>query len=178
MTRFSFIAVLLAAGLMLSLSVYGLADGEESAGTAVDETDVGEIHAQIEGALKAVPWEEIGRQLADVQSSLDGIDPDAIRAEVEAAMAGLDIERIHADARAALEDVDWDAIQRDIEAAHAEIETMDLEDVRADVLEAMEEIDWDEIHRTLEQAKGLAAEELEALNELLEAFETGSSGVI
>ncbi len=136
-TKRNFLAALLASGLILSLSVYGLSEGEEPAdpqAVAFGEIDVEEIHAQVERALEAVPWEEISRQLAGARGVLDDVDPEAIRAEVEAALAGLDAEEIHAEAREALEDVDWDEIRRDIEAGRSEIETMDLEGVRADVL--------------------------------------------
>ncbi len=182
-TKLKFAAALLAGSLILTLSVYGLSDDEEqaepqSAAAVAAEIDVEEIHAQVESALEGVPWEEIGQQLADVRGILDGIDPEAIRAQVEAAMADLDVEAIRAEARQALDDVDWDEIRQDLENARAEIETMDLEGVRADVLEALEDVDWDEIRRDLEDAKGLAAEELKALDEMLEELGDSGSGVI
>lgn len=179
-TRLALAVALLSAGLFVSFSVYALSDGEEPVEpqSAIGEIDVEEIHAQVERALESVPWDEIRRQLADTRGIMDDIDPDAIRAEIEAAMADLDVEAIQAEAREALKEVDWGEIRRDIEAARAEIETMDLEGVRADVLEALEEVDWDEIRRTLEDAQGIAAEELEALDEVLEELRGGSSGVI
>ncbi len=181
-TKLRFAAALLAGSLLVTLSVYGLSDGEDQAepqaAAALDEIDVEEIHAQVERALESVQWDEIGRQLADARGVLNDIDPEAIRAQVEAAMADVDIEAIHAEAREALEEVDWDEIRRDIEDARAEIETLDLEGVRADALKALEEVDWDEIRRTLEDAQGIAAEELEALDEVLEELRAGSSGVI
>ncbi len=182
-TRLIFASALLAGGLILSISVYGLSEAEEPVDSQVpaavlDEIDVEEIQAEVERSLEPVPWDEISAQLADARGVLDSLDLDAIRAEVEAAMAELDVEEIRAEARQALDEVDWDEIRQDVEAAHAEIEAMDLEDVRADVREALAEVDWDEIRRTLEEASGLAAEELEALDELLEELGTGSSGVI
>lgn len=183
-TKLNFAVALLAGSLICTLSVFALSDGEEEAdqrsttAAAMGEINVEEIQAQVESALEGVPWEEISRQLADVQGILDGVDPEAIRAQVEAAMADLDVERIRAEAREALDDVDWDEIRRDIEAAHAEIETMDLEGVRADVLQALDDVDWDEIRKTLQDAKGMAAGELEALDEILKELGNDGSGVI
>ncbi len=82
-TQYNFAAALLAASLILSLSVYGLSDGEdeaESQAVAVDEIDVEEIQRQVESALESVQWEEISQQLTDVRGILDDIDPQAIRA--------------------------------------------------------------------------------------------------
>ena len=174
-SKLRYAAALLAAGLIVSLSVGALADGQEPDHDPRVEVDVEEIHARAGRALEAVPWDELRRALVDVRGILDGVDTEGIRAEVEAAMAELDVEEIQAEIREAFEDVDWDEIRRDIEAAHAEIETLDLEGVRADVLEAFEGIDWDEIRRTLEHAEGVTAEELE---KLVEELGIGDGGVI
>ncbi len=183
-TKLNFVAALLAASLIVPLSVYGLADGQEGDDnqqadrTALDDIDVEEIDRRVERALEAVPWPEISRQLADVRGILDGVDPEGIRAEVEAAMDELDVEQIRADVREALEGVDWDEIRQDIEDARAEIEKMDVEGIRAEVFEAVEDVDWDEIRRSLEDAKGVAAEELRVLDEVLEELGIAGSGVI
>ncbi len=183
-TKLSFAAAtLIVACMIVSLSVYGLAEGQEpddnhqnpqTGVTALDDIDVEEIHRQVEGVLDAVPW----AKLADVRGILDGVDAEGIRAEIEAAMEVLDMEEIHAEVREALEGVDWAEIQQDVEDAKSEIETIDLEGIRGDVREALEDVDWGEIRRSLEEAKGVAADELQALDELLEELGVAGSGVI
>ncbi len=191
-TKLSFAAALLAVGLILSLSVYGLPGGEEAAEPqdpqdSVVEIDVEEIQRSVERALEAVPWEEIHQQLGDVQGILDGVDVAAIHAQVESAMADIDVAAIHAEVEAAMADIDVDAIRAEVETAMAdidmdaimaEVETAMAEvDVDAIRAEALEDIDWDEIRLVIEEAKGVTAEELDALEEMLEEL-SGNSGVI
>ncbi len=174
-TKLSIAAALLAAGLILSLSVYALPGGEEAEPQdrqePVVEIDVEAIQRSVERALEAVPWEEIHQQLGDVQGILDGVDVEAIRAEVESAMADIDVAAIHAEVEAAMADIDVDAIRAEVETAMADI------DVAAIRAEALEDIDWDEIRLVIEEAKGVTAEELDALEEMLEEL-SGNSGVI
>ena len=185
MTRIKLqIAALLAACLISSLTVVGLAAGEEPGDSqqdqnpptvTMDDLDA-EERREVEQALEAVPWDEIRHALADVRGALAEVDAEAIRAEVEAAMAEVDLEEIRAEVRETLEEVDWDEIRQEIESARVEIRAVDFEEIRAEVREALEEVDWDEIRRTMEEAEGIAAEELGALDELLEDLD--GSGAI
>ncbi len=185
-TKLNFAAALVAAGLLVSLSAFALAEEREAddnkkqqAGqSAPKEIDVEGIHRRVAGALEAVPWAEISQQLAEARGVVDGIDMEGIRAEVEAAMEGLDLEQINVDVRQALEGIDWEQIREDIEHARSEIETMGVEDIRTNVLEALKGVDWDDIRRLLKEAEGVTAEELRAFDEALEDLEGAGSGVI
>ncbi len=180
-TRLSTAAALLAAGLIASLSVVALPAGEEpdnSQGNpaAAPENRDAEERRQAERALKSVPWDEIGSALAEVRDALKEVDAEAIGAEVEAALAEVDLEEIRAEVRNALAEVDWDEIRQELESAREEIQAVDFEEIRSEVRQALDEVDWDEIRRTLEEAEGIVAEELEALDEMLE--ELDGSGAI
>ena len=178
-TQLKFLVPLIAVVSCVSLSVFALSDGEGQADDhrTASAVDVEAIHRHVERALAAVPWETIGHELADLRVTLDDLDMDEIHAEVEAALEEIDVEAIQAEVSESLADIDWEEIHREILEARSEIDAADLEAVQIEVQEALESIDWDEIRQTLEAAGGLAAEELEALEEALEAL-GGGSGVI
>ncbi|MEM7353903.1 MAG: hypothetical protein AAF657_24090 [Acidobacteriota bacterium] len=176
-----FAAALLAAGLLLTLSVYALPAGDE-ADDASQSSETTTIyvddarHRMVEEALANVPWDTIHNSLAIARSALEGVDTEAIHLKIDEAMAAVDFAEIEAEVAEALEGIDWEEVEREIAEARAEVEASNLEEIEAEVREAMEGIDWEEIRRAVEEATGGSLDVLDEVFKELAASE--GTGVI